>query len=119
MQANVKNKLEKANAKYKMEADKHRQFKSFNVGDEVMVFISKAQMQGGHNKIQQRKYGLYQIVKKINNNTYVVDLPTWMGISNNFSVVDLTLFQPYMNLGYSEGNSMTSFLQVEVTDANS
>ena len=42
VQLDVKNKLEKANAKYKMKADKHRRFKSFDVGDEVMVFISKA-----------------------------------------------------------------------------
>ena len=76
VQVDVKNKLEKANEKYKMEVDKHRQFKSFDVGDEVMVFISKARMQGGHIKLQQRKYGPYQIVKKINNNSYVVDLPT-------------------------------------------
>ena len=27
-----------------------------------------------HSKLQQRKYGLYQIVKKINNNAYMVDL---------------------------------------------
>ena len=27
-----------ANAKYNMEADKHRRFKLFDVGDEVMVF---------------------------------------------------------------------------------
>ena len=40
VQADVKNKLEKADAKYKMEADKHKQFNSFDVGDEVMVFIS-------------------------------------------------------------------------------
>ena len=57
IQADVKNKLEKANAKYKMEVDKHRQFKVFDVGDEVMVFISKARTQGGHSKLQQRKYG--------------------------------------------------------------
>ena len=66
MQENVKNKLEKTNAKYKMEANKHRWFKSFDVGDEVMVFISKVRMQGGHRKFQQRKYEPYQIVKKIN-----------------------------------------------------
>ena len=52
VQANVKNKLEKANAKYKIEVDKHRRFKSFDVGDEVvMIFISKARMQGGHSKL--------------------------------------------------------------------
>ena len=96
VQVDVKNKLEKANAKYKMEADKHRRFKSFDVGDEVMVFISMAQMQGGHSKHQQKKYGPYQIVKKINNNVYVVDLPNWMGISKTFNVVDLTL----LFLGY-------------------
>ena len=33
-------------------------------------------MQGGHSKLQQRKYGPYRIVKKINNNAYMVDLPT-------------------------------------------
>ena len=118
VQADVKNKLEKANAKYKMEADKHRRFKSFDVGDEVMVFISKARMQGGHRKLQQRKYGPYQIVKKINNISYLVDFPTWMGISKTFNVVDLTLFQPDMNLGYPESNLRTSFLQVEVIDSD-
>ena len=110
VQANVKNKLEKANAKYKMLVDKHRRFKSFDVGDEVMVFISKTRMQGGHNKLQQRKYRPYQIVmKKINNNAYVVDLPTWMGISNTFNVDDLTLYQPYMNIGYPESNLKMNF----------
>ena len=59
-----------------MKVDEHRWFKSFDVGDEVMAFISKIRMQGGHSKFQQRKYGPYQIVKKINNDAYVVDLPT-------------------------------------------
>ena len=101
-----------------MEPNKHRRFKSFDVSDEVMVFISKARMQGGHSKarmqgghskLQQRKYEPYQIVKKIKNNAYVVDLPTWMRISKTFNVADLTLFQLDMNLGHAEGNSRTSF----------
>ena len=100
VQAGLKNKLEKANAKYKMEVDKHRRFKVFDVGDEVMVFLSKARMQGGHSKLQQRKYGPYKIVRKINYNAYVIDLPSWMEISKTFNVVDLTLFQPDVSFGY-------------------
>ena len=57
VKASVKKKLEKANVKYKIEADKHRQFMVFDVRDEVMVFISKARTQGGHSKLQQKKYG--------------------------------------------------------------
>ena len=118
VQAYVKNKLEKANAKYKMEVNKHRRLKSLDVGDEVMVFISKTRMQGDHNNLQKKKYGPYQIVKNVNNNAYVVNLPTWMRISKTFNVVDLTLFQSYMNLGCPESNSMTSFPQVEVINVS-
>ena len=67
-------------------------------------------------KFQQRKYGSNQIVKT-NNNAYVIDLPSWMWISKIFNIVDLTLFQPDINLRYPENNSRTSFSQVEVTDA--
>ena len=55
-----------------------------------------------YSRLQQLKYGSYKIVKKINNNVYVVNLPTWMEISKTFNVVDLTLFQPYMSLWYPE-----------------
>ena len=39
IQENAKLKLQKSNEKYKMAADKHRQFKVFDVGDEVMVSL--------------------------------------------------------------------------------
>ena len=42
VKGDVKNKLKKANAKYKMEENKHIRFNSFEVGDEVMIFISSA-----------------------------------------------------------------------------
>ena len=55
---------------------------------------------GCHSKLQQRKYGSYQIVNKINNNTNVVNLLNWMEISKTFNISNLTLFHPYMTVGY-------------------
>ena len=55
-----------------------------------------------HSKLQQRKYGSYQSVKKININAYVVNLPSWMWISKIFNVAEFTLFWSYMSLGYQK-----------------
>ena len=45
-----------------------------------------------YSKLQQIKYRSHHIVKKINNNAYVVDLSNWMWISKIFNVIDFTLF---------------------------
>ncbi|KAF2309599.1 hypothetical protein GH714_004088 [Hevea brasiliensis] len=86
----VKLKLEEANKKYKEVADEDNRKQVFELGDKVMVFQRHERfLVGIYSKLQQKKYGPYEIIKRINDNSYVVDLPNNMGILRTFNAVDL------------------------------
>jgi len=89
----VRQKLQAGNEYNKIIKYAHRQYHVFNECDMVMVYLRKECFsRGTYHKLTYKKIGPYKILKKINKNSYKVDLSDDLNISPVFNIFYLYIF---------------------------
>jgi len=69
---------------------------SFQVGDQVWLYISKDRMQGEGKKLKPIRYGPFRILEKAGENAFRLELPAYMYIYSVVNADCLRLFEPSM-----------------------
>ena len=87
-------KIQESNAHYKFHVDLHCMHLEFNEGDYFMIRIwPKRFLSGTIKKLHTPSASPYKILKKINVNAYVIDLPSNFEISSIFNISDLVAYK--------------------------
>jgi len=90
----VRSKVEKTNASYQAQANKHKKKVVFQPGDLVWVHLRKERFPSKkNNKLMPRADGPFEVLEKISENPYKVVLPGDYGVSATFNVADLSAHQ--------------------------
>ena len=67
--------LQKSQMKYNSIHYQHIINKSFKVGDRVWIQLNKMRRQGPGNKIKSLRYGPFEILEKVSDNSYRINFP--------------------------------------------
>ena len=90
----VRQHIEKKNEQYATKANKGRRQVIFEPGDWVWVHMRKERFPARRrSKLQPRGDGPFQVLQRINDNAYKLDLPGEYNISATFNVSDLSPFE--------------------------
>uniref|UniRef100_A0A2N9FAV0 Tf2-1-like SH3-like domain-containing protein n=1 Tax=Fagus sylvatica TaxID=28930 RepID=A0A2N9FAV0_FAGSY len=85
--------IERRIKKYVQQANKGRKKVVFEPGDWVWLHLRKDRfLEKRRSKLLPRGDGPFQVVERINNNAYKLDLPGEYGVSASFNVADLSPF---------------------------
>lgn len=89
----VKLQIEKKNKSYAKSANKGRKKVIFEPGDWVWIHMRKERFPSQRkSKLQPRGDGPFQVLSRINDNAYKIELPGEYGVSTTFNVADLSPF---------------------------
>jgi hypothetical protein len=90
----TKENIERTNGKYKISGDKGRKQLDIAPGDLVWMHLRKERFPDlRKSKLMPRADGPFKVLKKINENAYKLDLPTYFGVSHTFNIAYL---KPYL-----------------------
>ena len=105
--------IEKRNKDYAYRANKGRRRVIFEPGDWVWVHMRKERSpEKRRSKLQPRGDGPFQVIERINDNAYKIDLPGEYNVSTSFNVSDLSPFD------YAGDDSRTNPLEERGNDEN-
>jgi len=94
----VKLRIEKSNASYQAQANKHKKGVVFQPEDLVWVHLRKERFPSKRkSKLMPRANGPFEILERVNDNAYKVKLPKDYGVSATFNVANLS---PYLEDDY-------------------
>jgi len=93
MHERVKEQIQQQTEKYIKRNNKGKREIIFEEGDLVWLHLRKDRFPTKRNsKLSPQGDGPFQVLKKINNNAYKLDLPAEYGVHDTFNVIDLTPF---------------------------
>ncbi|CAO2830890.1 unnamed protein product [Amaranthus hypochondriacus] len=89
----VVERIEKMNEKVKERVDQMRKEVIFKEGDLVWIYVRKDRFPTQRkSKLSARIDGPFEILEKVNDNAYKLELPISYGVSSTFNVADLIPF---------------------------
>lgn len=111
----IKAQIEKKSESYARHANKGRKKVVFEPGDWVWVHFRKERFPSQRkSKLMPRGDGPFQVISKINDNAYKIDLPGEYAVSATFNVSDLSPF----DAGEEDLNLRTNSIQEGGNDEN-
>ena len=115
MHERVRQHIERRTEQYRMQANKGRKKVVFEPGDWVWIHMRKERFPSKRrSKLHPRGDGPFQVVAKINDNAYKLDLLDEYGVSATFNVSDLSPF----DFDVGEFDSRTNPLEEGGNDGN-